>query len=158
MRLDQEGHAIYWAPGEIRFNLDEVYFLLENLYTLRECSYPLDPAGNNLEVRAPGFNTKAPFTTAAEIAAELDRRIKACWPDCYLLEDYYAKGRPISEIARVHHLEPGFIYKRIERAVNYIASGPVPRWITTDKRRGLEYLEYSNRHYRKSENMAIEAK
>jgi hypothetical protein len=151
----EKGFAIWWPANEISYRLDQVYFLLEHVNTLRDGKYPPDPGEtvyNNAGWKA-SRNTKANFITPAEIIAELDRRLLRCGVDWYLVNDHYEDGLTVEEIAKLHHLDYDDTWNRIQRAIAYCASGPAPRWVATEKRKGLDYDKWMATHWRPSEKL-----
>jgi hypothetical protein len=147
----EKGFAIWWPANEISYRLDQVYFLLEHVNTLRDGKYPPDPGetGYNNAGWKASRNTKANFITPAEIIAELDRRLLRCGMDWYLVNDHYEDGLTVEEIAKLHHLDYDETWNCIQRAIAYCASGPVPRWVDTEKRKGIEYINWQQHRYQK---------
>jgi hypothetical protein len=155
---DSDGKPwVWWPPNEIRYNADQVYFIFDYINTIRDGNWPVDPTStgyNNVGWKA-SINTKPPFITPAEIAAEVDRRSRHCGLDWYLVNDYYEQGLKLKDIASQHFLDEDDVWNRIQRVIHYIASGRVPRWVTTEKRRGLEYKDWLDQggwHRKRQEN------
>lgn len=145
----------WWAPWEIHYSREQVEWILDHLITLRDGNYPPDPLQSgytDASIQKTGVNSKAPFITPADIVAEVDRRMLRCGLDWYLIEDYYAKGLDLETIASQHFLEEEDVWNRIRRVIEYAASGPAPRWVSTEKRKGQEYADFIARTYKKSEN------
>ncbi len=148
--------VIWWAPNEIRYTREQVEFILDHLNTFRDGKYPQDPAITGFENAGwkASRNTKAAFITPAEIVAELDRRLLRCGLDWYLVNEHYEQGSTLEDIAKLHHMDYEDVWNRIQRAITYVASGPVPRWVATEKRRGLEYNEWIAVRWHKKEKIA----
>ncbi len=146
----EKSGIIWWEPGEIRYRRDHVMFILEHLNTFMDGRYPPDPGqtGYSNAGWKSSINTKAPFITAAEIFAELDRRLLRCGLDWYLVHDHYERGLIVEDIATLHHMDYEDVWNRIQRAITYVSSGPVPRWIDTEKRKGLDYEQWYDNNWR----------
>lgn len=141
---DKFGNPVWFEPGEIRYRYDHVVWVLEHINTLRDGQYPQNPQQTGYQRAGwrSSINARAAFITPAEIAAEVDRRLLRCGLDWYLVNDYYGNGLKIEDIAALHHLDYEDVWNRIQRAIAYAASGPVPRWVNTGKRKGLDYREW----------------
>ena len=147
---DKLGNPVWFEPGEIRYRYDHVVWVLEHINTLRDGRYPPNPQQTGYQNAGwrSSINTRAAFITPAEIAAEVDRRLLRCGLDWYLVNDYYGNGLKIEDIAELHHLDYEDVWNRIQRAIAYVASGPVPRWVNTGKRKGLDYKEWCDSNWR----------
>jgi hypothetical protein len=148
---------VWWAPNEIHYTRGQVEFILDNLNTLKDGRYPPDPSDTGYQNAGwkASINTKASFITPVEIYSEMDRRLLRCGMDWYLVHDHFEQGLTIEEIAKLHHLDYDDVWNRIQRAIAYVASGSVPRWVTifnpdgTEKRKGLEYDDWHKHGYQK---------
>ena len=70
---------VWYSPGEVVFNRDQMLFLLEHLGILESGNWPANPEGTSyvdpiVHVQA---RQKAPFETAAQIYAEVSIRLEA---------------------------------------------------------------------------------
>jgi len=147
---DKLGNPVWFEPSEIKYNHKHVVFILEYINILRDGKYPQNPQQTGYQNAGwrSSINTRAAFITPAEIAAEVDRRLLRCGLDWYLVNDYYGNGLKIEDIAKMHHLDEDDVWTRIQRAIAYAASGPVPRWVNTGKRKGMDYKEWCDSNWR----------
>jgi hypothetical protein len=154
---DEQGNSWKWfEPREIHYTREQVEWLYCYILTLRDGQYPVDPTMTGYQNAGwkASINTRAAFIGPAEIAAELDRRARHCWPDDDLLEHYYAEGLSLEEIARTHYITLEDCWNRMQRALNYIGSGKTPRWVDKKDnednvtRKGLEYKDWAANHWR----------
>jgi len=136
----------YWTPSEIRFTKEQVLWLLPHLEELREGLYP----ANHKETGYVGGNGKnrrtSPFETICLIAAEIDIRLAACFPDGILVEEYYTKGHTYESLASKYHRDTYSIHRAINNALSYISSGSSQRWHRHHKD-PCTYAEWKG-HYR----------
>lgn len=148
MKEYREKDKLIWvAPGAVYFNLEQIEWLLPQLKDLREGTYPLEPTGGYVDSPDKQRTFRAPFEIATLIAAEIDIRLARTGLDRYLVEEKYCKGLSELEIAQSLHMDEDNVYKRISSAVSYIASGKDPRWVDTEKRRGISYREWVRSRY-----------
>jgi len=139
---DKEGKLIWAAPGAVYFNLEQVEWLLPQLKSLREGFYLPEPSSGYTDCFSIQHSHRAPFEKAVLIAAEIDIRLAHTGLDRYLVEDKHCRGLSESEIAKSLTMSELEVYKRIRSAVSYIASGRIPRWIDTEKRKGILYRDW----------------
>lgn len=95
---------------------------------------------------SPSYNSHASFEEFSSLAAELARRIKKCGLDGILTERRYGipnmKPQSCDQLADERCMDAEEIRKAIESVKGYI-TGSVPRWIDTDKRKGMTYEQYN---------------
>lgn len=134
-----EGKSLYWvSPGSVHFSREHIEFLLPFLYNMREGYYPAEPSGGYVNGGLKGaILSHAHFETAAQIAAEVDRRLSHTGLDRYLVEDFYCGEVTDVELARQNHMELWDVQRRIGSAVGYISSGDCPRY--ADCKKCLKY-------------------
>jgi hypothetical protein len=145
MKLHREGTKLIWIdPNVIWYDLEQVEWLLPQLYRMREGKYPLEPGGGYVDIQQR-ISSHAPFEIICQVAAELDIRLAHTGYDRYLLEDSYCKGMDDEDIAHKVGKDVWEVRKRILSAKKYIASGNVPRWITTPRRKGISYEHWVRR-------------
>ena len=155
-RYYEKGQLIWVSPGAVVFDIEDVEFLLPWLFEMREGVYPPEPSGGYVESRRPGVGHRAPYETAAQVAAEIDSRLARTGLDLYLVEDSYCHGATDEELARKLQMPPWEIRRRIRSAVSYIASGPCPRWLNCldcpsysfcrrKKRVGITYADWKRK-------------
>ena len=145
----RENDKLVWvAPNSIHYSLEHIEWLLPQLISLREGRYPPEPRDSGYVGIQRRITERAPYELICQIAAEIDIRLARTWPDCDLVEMKYCHGYTEAEIASRLYRDEFEIYKRIRSAITYIASGPVPRWITTEKRKGITYQEWVNNRRR----------
>ena len=66
----------WYAPKEITFTRDQIFFLIENLSLLKDGLYPPDYLGSGYTGGDRGsINTHAPFEMPCQFAAEIDSRL-----------------------------------------------------------------------------------
>jgi len=138
----EKGRLIWVALGAVHYDLEQVEWLLPQLKDLREGNYPSEPRETGYVGIQQRITERAPFEVVCQIAAEIDIRLARTGLDHYLVEDKYCKGLSESEIAQNLYMDEFEVYKRIRSVVTYIASGSIPRWITTEKRKGISYREW----------------
>lgn len=143
-----KGKLIWVAPGAVHYSLEHVEWLLPQLRSLREGNYPPEPKDSGYVDVQQRITERAPFEIVCQVAAEIDIRLARTGLDRYLVEEEYCKGLSELEIAQMLHMDDFEVYKRIRSAVSYIASGPIPRWIATGKRKGVSYREWVNNRRR----------
>lgn len=148
MKEYREKEKLIWVnPNVVWYNLEQVEWLLPQLEDLREGLYPLEPSGGYVDIRQR-ITGRASFEIVCQVAAEIDIRLGWTWPDNDLVEMKYCVKFSEAEIAKRVHKDEFEVYKRIRSAVSYIASGKDPRWIDTDKRRGISYRDWVNNRRR----------
>ena len=144
----------YWAPNEIRFSRGQVQWLLPYLYELRAGEYPINPHETGYVGSNHSFSYKASFETICLIAAELDIRLAACFPDGILVEEHFTKSLSASQIAEKYHRDTFTVERGIKNALTYISSGSVQRW-HVDHRDFCTYAEWKGHYRREKEILAI---
>lgn len=136
----------FYAPREIHFSRKTALWLIHNLSTLREGHWPADASGR---VEITGIiktgSHSAPFETPILFAVEITRRLEQCGIDGIILLAIECWGESEATMARYLRMPEWSIRKRMKKALNYVASGPVPRWIETKKRKAETYKEFGSK-------------
>ena len=149
---DHKGIAwVYYFSYEIHFDRESVDFLKDYLPMLQDGKYPSAPESgySDSEIQRTSVSRHGPFETAAMIFSEISRRVDVCFPDYCLVYERYLQGMSEDRIARLHRVRGGQeeVESRINRCLNYVASGQIPRWVTTEKRRGKTYSEFCQKRF-----------
>lgn len=131
-----------YIPQQIIFDREQVIYLLSFLKQLREGTSPFITP----ECPVHGSRKRAPFEHWCEVAAELDMRLTHTEEDSYFVEDFCCEQFTIPQIAKKRNKNNWEVRHRINRAIGYMSSGPVARWVPTKKRLGVTYKEWK-RHY-----------
>lgn len=133
-----------YLPQDINYDRDCVIWILENYQSLSSGDWPGSKPSGYTELPAHtqrGF-LRAPFENPVLIAAEVMIRVRRCGMDGFLVEERYVKLKTEEEIARQRHLSIDEIIRCINKVIWYCASGKIPRWKDTKKRKGRSYREW----------------
>ena len=123
-----EGLKLVWvSPGSFNFSPEHLLWVLPMLNEIRSGYYPRDPAGDTGKGRG-GTRLRCPFSEAAIIAAEIDRRLARCGLDRYIAEECYVGGISVSDLAGKLYMDEFEISRRLAAVVSYVASGPCARF------------------------------
>lgn len=125
-------NGTWFAPHQIRFNMEDILFLLIHLNLLQKGVYPPDhrDTGYTMALGIQKTHSRhAPFETPVQIAGELDQRLARTGLDRYLVEEYFCGNETIESLAWKLNMDESKVQKHIRAAVSYIASGPCPRWL-----------------------------
>lgn len=144
----EKGKLIWVNPSAVHYDREQVEWLLPHLRDLREGYYPPEPRDSGYVEIQHRITEHAPYEMACGIAGDIDIRLARTGLDRYLVEEKYCNGLSEQEITEKLYMDEAEVYRRIASAVSYIASGILPRWIDTHKRRGLTYREWVNNRRR----------
>ena len=127
---------LFWEPPQIVYNRKQFLWLLPSMPSIREGVWPPDHryTGYVDAGKTKSHSHRAPFEAAVIVATEVDRRIEACGQDGEMLNAYYCHDLEARRIARLAKMNESKVVRRIKRALRYIASGPVPRWLDLKKK------------------------
>jgi hypothetical protein len=117
--------------SEFRWSEADVVWLLGHLYSMREGRSPFDRE-DIIKVGKRTASSQAPFIPMAELAADIDLRIKRCEGDGVLLMWHYCEGKSFKEISIGAHRDQEYVERHIARALRYIC-GEKPK--TTEYKR-----------------------
>ncbi len=149
---NRHGLPVWIPPNKVVYSrLQMILFLLPNLFELREGEYPSEPdeyycvlpqlgevyrkRSNYEEPRIKKKKSnKAPFIIAAEIAAEVDKRLSMT-PCGHWLIAHYTDGYGVDQIAATSRLSPTTIENEIKTTLKYVSG-----W----KRKRLSFNDYKN--------------
>lgn len=116
----------WYTPGQIKFSKRQVQnFILPWLDLLREGEWPSRPScyvGHDKRVR-----TQATFVVPAEVAAEMDERLKLCGREGALLERCYTEGERIEDIAKSILRDEHWVERRIGSLLRFVSGWRRPR-------------------------------
>ncbi len=143
----------FWYPNQIKFSQNQVRWLLPYLKELREGLFPSNPHETGYVGSSHSHSQKAPFENICLIAAELDIRLAACFPDGILVEEHYS-GLSFVELSKKYHQSVIDIERGINNAVSYISSGNCQRW-HIDHKDFCTYAEWKGHYRRQREILAI---
>lgn len=142
----------YYFPQDVVFNRDQVIWILRHREVISDGEWPTPPTGVVFTGTKRGH--RAYFETPCLVWGELERRLRQVGRDRYLVEDYYCQGISYGEIARSINADEIYVERYIWRALNYMSSGSVPRWIETKKRKAIEYSEWCQHRKQTSRRIA----
>lgn len=109
--------SMFWQPHQIRFTKQQLKeFILPNLDELREGNYPVAQTGYNRDHKS----LIAPFIIAADIAIEIDDRLKQI-PKRTYIEQYYVKGIDIYSIAQREHISVYSLNRELNKMIMYLS-------------------------------------
>jgi hypothetical protein len=115
MKIEQ-----WWAPRDIRFSLEQVKWLVGYLPLLREGKWPSDTSVQVESERTGSGNSvksRAPFESAAMVAAELDQRITACGLDGWLVKAVFGWGEDSVSLG----ISDEELYRRVGHCLKYVS-------------------------------------
>lgn len=118
----------YWPPKDIIYTREQIEWLLPHLDGLRAGIYPDVVTSGYTDIPGGQIRPCASYTTVCNIAAEIDTRLQHCGLDRYLVEDHYAKGLEVENIAGMYYMPQEIIYRKIQSVISYISSGRCQRW------------------------------
>lgn len=109
---------LWWQPSQIRFTKQQLReFILPNLNELREGSYPVAPTGYTK--KANRFRL-APFIIAADIAIEVDERLKQI-PMRRYIEKYFIEDQDVYSIAQHEHISVYSLNRALNKMITYLS-------------------------------------
>ncbi len=119
----------YWRPNQIRFTKPQVKWLLGFIDDLRNGDYLRDPTETGYvdpATKQRHVSGKAKFLKAADIAAELDKRITNAKLDGLLMEFYYSADVEdllfrAEHIAQCLAMPVSEVTKRIRNALFFVS-------------------------------------
>ncbi len=134
----------YFEHYDIHYTEEQFRWLLCWKSLLEQGEYPQNPkeTGYTDVPIGSGSSEHAPFEKAIMISAEMNERLSMIKQDRYLVEDKYCAGLNYSDIARKIKVDEDDVFRLIESALVYIASGTVRRWQDTEKRKGMSYKDW----------------
>jgi hypothetical protein len=110
--------TLWWQPSEIRFTRQQLkQFILPNLEELREGHYPSAPAGRSTK---HSQSKLAPFVIAADIAAEVDSRLKLI-PNHTFIDEYFMRDIDEREICIRHQISMYSFHRELNKMVSYLS-------------------------------------
>ncbi len=141
MVYEEDKAEPWYEPREIYYDRDQMVFLLENLDILEGGYWSpnfLKTGYTEIARVQISPSNKAYFETPVQVAAEVNRRLKACGQDGEILRAHYTDGWPADRIARITKLSVDRIERRMPKTLNYISSGHWPRWVDHYKKKDGE--------------------
>jgi hypothetical protein len=141
------GDEIMLQPDYWKFDHDTVMMILENYQELSTGAKLESPDGfDNPETKGTGVGHHGWFEGSCMLAAEVARRVWRCGKDGMIVEERFGlRGwdSPKSEelISQKRSIPIEDIQWSIDRVTFYI-TGRIPRWETTEKRKGIEYQDW----------------
>ena len=135
---------IDYTPREFRFDRLGIEWAIFHAQDLREGRWPGGLPYEYLDtpVRS-GISNRASFENPCLVIAEVEIRIKRCGLDSFLAEEKLG-GKTEEEIASERCLDIGYVKRRINKVLNYCASGNIARWVDTRQRKGQTYEEWKH--------------
>lgn len=131
-----------YQPQDINFDRPCVEWILEHYRTLSSGFWPgVRPSSGYTELPSKSRRGihRAPFENPVLVAAEVMLRVKKCGLDGYLVEEKYIDLKSEEDIANERGLDAEDISRRINKVLWYCASGRLPRWVDTKRRKGQTY-------------------
>jgi len=133
--------VIDYTPQTLRFDREGVGWIVDHAVELRGGEWPGGIPSDYISLPGTGIKRRAPFENPCLVIAELEIRVKRCGLDGFLVEEKIG-GKSEEEIAKERCLDVDYIRRRINKVLYYCASGSIPRWISTRRRKGQSYEEW----------------
>jgi hypothetical protein len=150
--------STWYSPAEFRYRRKQVCWALDHYIMMEHGRWPAQATGYTEAPRTQAsLSQKAPFVTALEVIAEIERRLDKCGRDGLMVRLYYQAGVKIEDIAKLAGLCVYDVEYHMERAVAYTSSGMTPRWVANEYRPGRVYDEWHQRHLRRYKNARVYA-
>jgi len=112
----------WYSPGQIAFTEEQTLWLLENFDTLRNGAWPAE-AGSYVDpsISKPSPSSHAPFESAVQVSAELQRRLEDCGYDGAITLLYYAYDHSTEALARYFRLPEDVVKHRAKVVLRRIS-------------------------------------
>lgn len=123
-----KAHREWLAPGQIKFTSAHVHWLFDYWECIDVGYWPSELSG---ATSLPGTRntTAAYFEQVMSVKAELTWRLGQCGKDGKLVLRCFGDKWNVDQVAELLDCSPGWLKRRMRRAIAFAASGPERRYV-----------------------------